>query len=576
MKFLFFLLTICPFIYSQNNLSDTEFEILKNKARIQINKSIDSSFFYSNIIKQSKNNSHKAFAFGIQSYLHQLKKDTISSNISFKKALVYLDMIPVSTNKLKLESYLLNYAGLINWKRKNLKKALNYYIEGKTISIKINDIVQIVNFNTNIASVYSSAEKFELAIGIAKESDSLLNKNILLYEDEKFKQSKSTVNYKIGTFYEKLFYKNKAQLKLLDSAEKYYKKVIIFSNNSFKNNIKAKTNLGSIYYLKGDFGKAEKIYIDLLQLDKNILHPENVTYLNVNLGELYFKEKKFNEALICFKKVDSINKKPSLNETPSLYSNYYQAKIYNILEEDDKAIQFSKIYFEKFKKDKSKLNEEILSLNHYLGKEKIDKEIETIAIESNKKIIKKTVIKYLIIAVIIILLILLAWNIFKRIEANKKIEKLVQEFKKNNNSSSKVLISEKLEKSIKKTTNQLNIDEEKEIEILEKLQLLEEEKIYLNQNFTLHYVAKKIKTNTTYLSYVVNKNFNKSFGEYANELKINFAIEQLINNPIYRKYSTQAIAESVGFKKANSFSKSFSKKTGVSPIQFAKRLEKNN
>ena len=81
-----------------------------------------------------------------------------------------------------------------------------------------------------------------------------------------------------------------------------------------------------------------------------------------------------------------------------------------------------------------------------------------------------------------------------------------------------------------------------------------------------------LKTNTTYLSYVVNKRFGKSFGEYSNELKINYVINEMITNHMYRKYSTQAIAESVGFKNAVSFAKSFRKRTGVSPAQFASNI----
>lgn len=74
------------------------------------------------------------------------------------------------------------------------------------------------------------------------------------------------------------------------------------------------------------------------------------------------------------------------------------------------------------------------------------------------------------------------------------------------------------------------------------------------------------------MSYVVNKNFKKSFSEYSNELKINYVINEMINNPTYRKYSTQAIAESVGFKNAISFTKSFNKRTGVTPVQFIKGI----
>lgn len=71
---------------------------------------------------------------------------------------------------------------------------------------------------------------------------------------------------------------------------------------------------------------------------------------------------------------------------------------------------------------------------------------------------------------------------------------------------------------------------------------------------------------------MVNKNYEKSFSEYSNELKINYAIQELIDNPVYRKYSTQAIAESVGFKNVVSFTKSFKKRAGVSPAQFISKI----
>ena len=110
---------------------------------------------------------------------------------------------------------------------------------------------------------------------------------------------------------------------------------------------------------------------------------------------------------------------------------------------------------------------------------------------------------------------------------------------------------------------------------MKKLIALESKQFYLTPDFNQQTVAKKIKTNTTYLSYVVNKRFGKSFSEYSNELKINYIIKELVNNSTYRKYSTQALAESVGFKNAISFSKSFNKRTGVSPVQFIKRLDRN-
>ena len=130
-----------------------------------------------------------------------------------------------------------------------------------------------------------------------------------------------------------------------------------------------------------------------------------------------------------------------------------------------------------------------------------------------------------------------------------------------------------LKEQIVKSSQSINIDDVKEEEIVKKLLLLEKKLFYLNPDFNQQTVAKKIKTNTTYLSYIVNKRFGKTFSEYSNELKINYIIKEIINNPTYRKYSTQALAESVGFKNAISFSKSFNKRTGVTPAQFIKRLD---
>ncbi len=112
------------------------------------------------------------------------------------------------------------------------------------------------------------------------------------------------------------------------------------------------------------------------------------------------------------------------------------------------------------------------------------------------------------------------------------------------------------------------------MKILMKLEKLEAEKYYLKPDFTQQEVAKKIKTNTTYLSYIVNKNYNKTFSAHYNELRINYVINEMINNKKYREYSTLAIAESAGFKNADSFTSSFKKKTGITPFTFINEIKK--
>ena len=172
----------------------------------------------------------------------------------------------------------------------------------------------------------------------------------------------------------------------------------------------------------------------------------------------------------------------------------------------------------------------------------------------------------------------LIWHHRENKKSKEKIELLLKAYTSDIENKEKQEVLLPLIKSTtandnKKISTNISIDEEKENQIIVLLQAIEEKKTFLNQDFTQQFVAKKIKTNTAYLSHVVNKRFGKTFSEYANDLKINYAINEMIHNSQYRKYTTQAIAESVGFKNAVSFRKSFSKKTGVSPSQFLKNLE---
>jgi AraC-like DNA-binding protein len=570
--------TICVFSQNKKSLSNSEYQILQDKARLFINSNIDSSFVYANKIENSNTSSHKTFALGIKSYLYQLKGDSIQSKRLNSKALELLKTITNSKEKIRLNSLLFNFDGLSEWKRGNLNNALDLYFKGKNLSKKINDVVQIIKFNNNISSIYADIGNYNLAISTAKESDRLTDNNSYLYEKEKFNQSKSTVNYKLGTFYEREFIKNKNYI-FLDSAEYYYKQTLIYSKNSFINEINSKLNLGSIYKFKKNFENAEKIYLGILKSDKSSISLDNYKDLNVKLGELYYHQNKFKEALICFKKVDSIHDVKPDNNDLFKYSSYFQAKMYNSFDDSKNALKYSKIYLEENKFIESKLSNETIDINFVIGKKSFSKEMKEIESKNSNSILLTQIITFIVISIIISIIGFLIWNLKKKEQANKKAEKLIEEFKseirKNKiQNLQKENQNIEVQESIKKTeVVSLNIDEEKENEIFEKLKTLELKNEFLKANFTQTYVAKKIKTNTTYLSYVVNKRFNKSFSEYANELKINYVINQLITNPTYRKYSTQAIAESVGFKKANSFTKSFSKRTGVSPVQFAKKLD---
>lgn len=112
--------------------------------------------------------------------------------------------------------------------------------------------------------------------------------------------------------------------------------------------------------------------------------------------------------------------------------------------------------------------------------------------------------------------------------------------------------------------------------ILKELILFEENEGYLKNTTSLQSLSKDINTNSNYLSKVVNHHKKKSFIHYINDLRIDYVIKRLKNDSVFRKYTINAIANEVGFKKAESFSKAFYKKAGIKPSFFMKEIIKIN
>lgn len=577
-SFLFFLVFSTSFA-QQTQISEQEYLELQDKIRFSFNDNVDQGLVYTKELMKSNDNKHLAFANSAASFLYQLKGKTAKSEEAYKKGFQYLDKLPKSSEKTKLTAYLYNFRGLTEWRRGNLSAALENYQKGIKFSIEVQDVIQVVKFKSNIALINEEVGNYQLSIKNLRQNNDFIDKNERVYPKEQFQNSKSNINLDLGGSYEGYFMKNRDKVYLLDSAEYFYKKSITYSENFVRNKIVAKMSLGNIYLMKNDHENAEKTYYDILFLAKQNNSEELYQTANYNLGDLYFYNKKYDKALICLKKVDSVAlKNKSLNGN-YLKSNYLQAKIYSAMNKPDEAYAHSKIYLNTYEKSETKLRDETQEVNYKLGVEDLSAEMLNIQEKYKYDVLINKALKVFYVLLVLGIVFFLIKNIRDKNKAHKKMNALIEEFKANlekkENPSIAVEAIETLEAEevhLRKENANLSIDEAKENKIVEKLLALENKLEYLNADFTLPYVAKKIKTNTTYLSYVVNKRFGKSFGEYSNELKINYVINEMITNHMYRKYSTQAIAESVGFKNAVSFAKSFRKRTGVSPAQFASNI----
>lgn len=109
--------------------------------------------------------------------------------------------------------------------------------------------------------------------------------------------------------------------------------------------------------------------------------------------------------------------------------------------------------------------------------------------------------------------------------------------------------------------------------ILERLQKFENSHKYITKNYTLASLAKELKTNSTYLSKIINYKKDTTFSQYLNTLRINYAVEELKNNKKLHSFTIKAIAKEFGFNTAQAFSNAFHKQTGIYPSYFIKKIK---
>lgn len=110
--------------------------------------------------------------------------------------------------------------------------------------------------------------------------------------------------------------------------------------------------------------------------------------------------------------------------------------------------------------------------------------------------------------------------------------------------------------------------------ILIYLQNFEKNKKFLDKNVSLTTMSVECCTNKSYLSKIINHYKNENFVSYLNNLRLNYVVEEWKVNQKSRYFPIQEIAEKTGFSSAQSFSRNFRERYGISPTYFLKRLDK--
>ncbi|MBT8272747.1 MAG: AraC family transcriptional regulator [Bacteroidia bacterium] len=103
------------------------------------------------------------------------------------------------------------------------------------------------------------------------------------------------------------------------------------------------------------------------------------------------------------------------------------------------------------------------------------------------------------------------------------------------------------------------------------LQLLNEEKIYKNNEMSLELLSEKLGTSRHNTSQVINAHFDMNFFELINKYRIDEAVN-MINQDKLNELNIIDIAYEVGYNNKVTFNKSFKKIHAITPSQYIKSL----
>jgi AraC-like DNA-binding protein len=95
----------------------------------------------------------------------------------------------------------------------------------------------------------------------------------------------------------------------------------------------------------------------------------------------------------------------------------------------------------------------------------------------------------------------------------------------------------------------------------------EKEKPYIDCELTLSELAIRLKTNTSVLSQVINKGFDKNFNDFINTFRIQ-EYQAKVKTPQYQHLTILAVALDCGFNSKATFNRAYKKLTGKNPSDF--------
>ncbi len=438
------------------------------------------------------------------------------------------------------------------------QEALEAYYSSIDVAQKNKDLNQEIITNSGLVLVYKKTNQFKKALNLSRWMLKSIDKT-------SFKNTTTHVNI-ITTGSEAY----------LDTEQ--YDSVVYYADQgiALSTSLDYKEGLVDLYIKKGVVFYHKEQYEEALSYlskaeeilqnheVKNKFYPiVNSTYF---VASCYYKQQLYDKAITRLHKAIDIAEENDLLKIPVLQSHLLLANCYAQKKDFENALYWNNTYVtlnEAYQKRKDKTINKI----YQKDAQKLKGSIENLQYEHEKdeRIKKYTGIGLLLIS---LLLIGIVFAYLKKQRSNKQLfTDLIKKI-------DALEAQEKEGVTKKDITKEIVIDDDKVHGVLKGLARLEQQEFYLRSDCNLRAIAKKVKTNATYLSKIINIHKEKNFNEYINDLRIDYVVKRLKNDRKFRSFSIKSIATEIGYKSDYSFAKHFKAKTGLNPSYYIKNIEK--
>ena len=564
MKYLlFFILSLgySNLLYSQNysfeNLNKYSYEELENE-------------FYS----YNDNNKNEQSAIVAEYYLKKAKKEKKDKkyiaegyvlnqyNKDLPTALKYIDSLQVISKNLNDDRYparIFLLKGFSYYNDDNLKLALENFITALKYAKEKNNKRQIAIADLQIAYLNGYIGKPQEAIKVLE----------YYYKHSEYLTDQDMQHIQInlaGVYLD--INKNEKAIQLIEKGLKY----------NLEDNKEARYNrylsLRGLYNLK--IKKYSDAISDLENCNKYFLANKldfDASYAMLYLGQAYGESQNKDKAAEYYIKIDSIIQKtnntfPELRDVYSYLIDYYKEK-------KDKEKQL--FYMERLLSINSVLDSQFRHISQELPKKYDTPKLLAEKEEIIKGLKNKRYLSYTTIGMLCLMLIIFTILFIVTKRKEKEYKKIAQELVKSvgeKDHSAKdhvddeiVIVQEVFDSEKNKVPDEI-------VEhILQELKTFEEKEQYLKKGIVVGSLAKKFKTNSSYLSNVVNTYKGKSFSNYLNDLRIDYALIRLLNDKKLRSYKFSVIAGELGYNNEQAFANAFKRRTGTTLTTYLKEID---